>query len=202
VKVIGLTGSIGMGKSILAEQFRRLKVPVHDADAVVHQLLEPGGAAFPAVRARFPQVIVRGKIDRKKLGAIIFDNPHEKRALEDIMHPLVRESSQKFIAACRRRNLRLCVLDIPLLFETGRAREMDHIVCVTAPHFVQIRRVLSRPGMNKALFHKIVAAQLSDSVKRILSDTVINSARGRRYTTGRLKKLIAQLKKRKTAQGS
>ncbi len=196
MKIIGLTGSIGMGKSVLARQFRALRIPVHDADACVHALMMPKGPAFAAIARHFPQTIVDGRVDRGKLGKIVFADDAKRHVLEAILHPLVRKSAQKFVWDCRRRNAKLCVLDIPLLFETGRDRDVDHVVCATAPQFVQIRRVLNRKGMTKERLDKILSAQLEDGIKRVLSDTVVNSARGRNHTLGRLKKLKKKLLRR------
>ncbi len=189
MRVIGLTGSIGMGKSILAGQFRSIGVPVHDADAVVHELMQPNGAAFILVSNEFPEVIIDGKIDRKALGKIVFNDAEKRSILEGIIHPLVRQSSNHFIAMCRKNREKICVLDIPLLFETGRSMDMDEILTVTAPAWVQKRRVLSRKNMTLDKFKAIVKTQLPDYRKRLQSDYVVLSARGKRHTLNAIKRI-------------
>ena len=192
MKVIGLTGSIGMGKSVLADQCRFLNIPVHDADQVVHALLQPKGAAFKPVSVAFPNVIINGEIDRKALGRIVFQDIKKRRLLESIMHPLVRQSSDAFVALCRKRREKLCILDIPLLFETGRDQDMHQIICTTAPAWIQKRRVLSRAGMTEEKFKQIKNAQIPDLYKRLQSDYIIRSCRGKRYTLNALKALKAK----------
>ena len=189
MKIIGLTGSIGMGKSVTAHQWRSIGVPAHDADFAVHQLLKPDGKAFPLIKRDFPTVIKKGVIDRQALGKIVFNKAEERRKLENIIHPLVRENSQKFIECCRRRRVAICVLDIPLLFETGRDRDVDVVMCVTAPQWVQKRRVLSRPNMTAEKFKSIAKTQMPDYRKRVLSDYVVITARGRRHTLNAIKKI-------------
>lgn len=178
-----------MGKSTLAAQARRLGIPVHDADTVVHALMRPDGAAFNDIQSAFPSVIQNGSIDRKALGHIVF-NDHDKRAvLESIIHPLVRQSSSNFISHCQKHRYSFCILDIPLLFELSRDADMDFIICVSAPKYVQKRRVLSRPAMTLDKYNSIVKTQMPDYRKRVLSDLVILSARGRRHTLNALKRL-------------
>lgn len=191
--VIGLTGSIGMGKSVLARQFRKLGVAVHESDKVVHKLLGPRGAAVEKVAKAFPAAFKKGVLDRKVLGGIVFKDPAARKKLEKILHPMVRASSLKFLNLCRTQGRKMAVLDIPLLFETGQARRFDHIVCVTAPQFVQTRRVLSRNNMTRKRLNAILELQLPDAVKQQRSDTVINTARGYRATMGDLRRLIEQL---------
>jgi dephospho-CoA kinase len=189
MKIIGLTGSIGMGKSTLANQWRSIGVPVHDADACVHDLMTPNGDAFDAIMTAFPDVIVNKQIDRKVLGKLVFNDPEKRKILENIIHPLVRTRSDKFISLCRKRRVPVCVLDIPLLFETGRDVVMDTVICVSAPSWVQKRRVLARPNMTPEKFKSIVSAQISDYRKRVASDHVIISARGKRHTLNAIKKI-------------
>lgn len=189
MRIIGLTGSIGMGKSVAAKQWRSLGVPVHDADAVVHQLLSPNGKAFSLVQQAFPSVVMNGEIDRRELGKIVFHDAGQRAVLESILHPLVRESSHKFIEQCRRRREKICVLDIPLLFETGRDKTVHEIMCVTAPHWVQRRRVLARPNMTEDKFKAIVKMQTPDYRKRSLSDHVVITACGRRRTLNAIKRI-------------
>jgi len=189
VKIIGLTGSIGMGKSILANQFRFIGVPVHDADKVVHDLMQPNGAAFVRVANQFPSVIENDKINRKALGKIVFHDAGKRVILENIIHPLVRQSSNHFIAMCRKRRDKICVLDIPLLFETGRDLDMDEIICVTAPLWIQKRRVMSRKNMTLNKFKSIVKTQLPDYRKRLMSDHLVISSHGKRHTLNAIKRI-------------
>jgi dephospho-CoA kinase len=185
--IIGLTGSIGMGKSVLAAQCRFLKIPVHDADAAVHAMMQPDGPAFDDVCAAFPTAMNSGKIDRAALGKIIFHDSDKRHILESIIHPLVRESSNHFVSQCYKRREKLCVLDIPLLFETGRDKDMDTVICTTAPSWVQQRRVLSRPNMSEEKFKQIKSAQIPDLYKRLRSDYIILSCRGHRHTLNALR---------------
>lgn len=193
--VVGLTGSIGMGKSVTARQLRRMGVPVHEADAAVHRLLGPGGAGVAAVARRFPQALKKNRIDRKALGAIVFADPSARRDLEAILHPLVRAESEEFLKRCRARRCPLAVLDVPLLFETRQQGRFDHILCVTAPYFVQKRRVISRPGMDESRLKAVLAIQLPDARKRRAADTVINTARGYRATRACIRKTIKELRR-------
>lgn len=178
--ILGLTGSIGMGKSTAARQLRRLGFPVHDADAVVHGLLAKGGAAVPAIAAVFPGVVTDGVVDRAALGAQVFRDPEALRRLEAIVHPLVRRAERRFLARARRQRRRLVVLDIPLLFETGGAARCDAVAVVSAPPFVQAQRVLARPGMTKARLEAIRRKQMPDGDKRRRADLVIPTGCGHR----------------------
>lgn len=179
-----------MGKSATATLMRVLKVPVFDSDACVHGLLN--GAAIPHIRAVFPSVWdnTRQSIDRQVLGRIVFANPHAKAQLEAILHPLVWAEQQKFIAKSRRAGHRQIVLDIPLLFETGRNRICDKTICVTAPAFLQKSRVLARKDMSSDKYNSILKSQLPDRDKRYLSDFVIQTGLGRAFTLQKLKKIL------------
>ncbi len=177
--ILGLTGSIGMGKSAAAADFRRLGVAVHDADAAVHELLGPGGAAVAAVSAAFPGVADGPAIDRRKLGAAVFGDDPALDQLEAVLHPLVREHERCFLGIMARRRRSLVVLDIPLLFETGGEARCDAVVTVTAPAFVQSRRVLARPGMTRERLTAILSRQTPDPEKRRRSDFVVNTGLGR-----------------------
>lgn len=195
--VIGLTGSIGMGKSTTAQQFRACGVPTHDSDAAVHELMEPGTPAHQAILTAFPSVEdENGGIDRQALGKIVFADQNKKAALEAILHPAVRSLSEEFIKTCRFQGRKIAVLDIPLLFETGRNHDVDYTVCVTAPYFVQKRRVLARPGMNEQKFKSILQSQLPDAFKRCCSDFVINTASGKAQSLRDVKKIIARVLKK------
>jgi dephospho-CoA kinase len=174
--ILGLTGSIGMGKTVTAQLFAEAGVPVHDADAAVHRLYED--AAVAAIEAAFPGTTAAGKVDRAKLAARVLDDEAAIKRLEAIVHPLVRESETRFLAAAAAQGARLVVLDIPLLFETGGEARVDAVVVVSAPAEVQRARVLARPGMTPAKLDAILAKQVPDSDKRERAHFVVDSARG------------------------
>jgi len=173
--ILGLTGSIGMGKSTTAGFFREAGVPVHDSDAVVHRLYE--SEAVGPVEAAFPGVTVDGRIDRAKLAEKLVGNPDAIRSLEAIVHPLVRAVSEGFIKEQAARGARVIVLDIPLLFETGRDNKVDAVVVVSAPADVQRARVLKRPGMTAEKLDALLARQMSDAEKRARAHFVVDSSR-------------------------
>ncbi|MGE5548136.1 MAG: dephospho-CoA kinase [Solirubrobacterales bacterium] len=178
MKILGLTGSIGMGKSTAAKMLSRMGVPVHDADATVHRLLAKGGAAVAPVEAAFPGVVREGAVDRAELGRRVFGDRPALRRLEAILHPLVRQAEQAFLARHRRRRTALVVLDIPLLFETGGERRCDRVAVVSCPAFLQAQRVLRRPGMYPARLAAIRAQQMPDAAKRRRADFVIPTGSG------------------------
>lgn len=186
MRILCLTGSIGMGKSTAAAQLRRLGLPVHDADAAVHRLLAKDGAAVPAVAAAFPGVVDDGAVDRKALGARVFGDETALRRLEAILHPLVHAEEKRFLAAAARRGARIAILDIPLLFETGGEGRCDAVVVVTAPAFLQAQRVLRRPGMTGERLAAILARQMPDAAKRRRADFVVPTGLGRRESLRRL----------------
>jgi dephospho-CoA kinase len=195
VIVLGLTGSIGMGKSAAAATLRRLGVPLFDADAEVHRLLGPGGGGVAAVDAAFPGVRnAAGMIDRRALGQRVFGNPPALRRLEGILHPMVRTAERRFVARARARHQRLVVLDIPLLFETGGTGCCDYVVVVSAPARLQRERVMRRPGMTESRFAEIVQAQLPDVEKRRRADFVVGTALGRNVAFGRLQGIVRKLR--------
>ena len=196
MKVIGLTGSIGMGKTTAASLFRRRGIPVYDADRAVHRLSEKGGAAVPAIARAFPGVVVDGAVDRKKLGAIVFKDPRALKRLEAILHPLVAEQRGLFLRRMRARRQPLVVLDIPLLFETGGAALADHIVVVSAPAFLQTARVMKRPGMTREKLAGILAHQMPDGEKRRRADNVIETGLGKRAALRQIDRLLRDLRKR------
>ena len=173
--ILGLTGSIGMGKSTTANFFRDAGVPVHDSDAAVHHLYE--GDAVASVEAAFPGVTVDGRIDRAKLAEKLVGNPDGIRKLEAIVHPLVRAVSEQFVTEQAARGARVIVLDIPLLFETGGETRVDAVVVVSAPPEVQRARVLSRDGMTAARLDALLARQMSDAEKRARAHFVVDSSR-------------------------
>ncbi|EKF41743.1 dephospho-CoA kinase [Nitratireductor indicus] len=174
--VLGLTGSIGMGKSTTAGMFVDEGVPVHDSDAAVHRLY--AGAAAPLIEARFPGTVSDGVVDRTRLAAAVLSNPQAMKALEAIVHPLVRKDADDFVERNRAEGRPLVVLDIPLLFETGGMDRVDRIAVVTASAEEQRRRVLSRPGMTEEKFEAILARQVPDAEKRRRADFIIDTGNG------------------------
>ncbi len=192
--VVGLTGSIGMGKSTFVAMLRRMGIPVHDADAAVHRLIGPGGAAVPAIEVGFPGTVVDGAVDRARLGDRVFGDPAARARLEAILHPLVRRSARDFLKCQTRLRHDLVVLDIPLLFETGAEELCDVVIVVSAPRAVQAGRVLSRPGMTEAKFRGILAAQLSDTEKRRRADFVVSTGRAKAATLRRLSAIVTLLR--------
>ena len=171
--VLGLTGSVGMGKSTVAHMFARLGIPVFDADAVVHRLQGPGGALAGSIEKAFPGTTGPGGVDRQALGARVFGDAAALARLEDIVHPAVRAAREAFLL--EHAGAPLVVLDIPLLFEKGAAEEVDAVLVVSAPAEVQRRRVLARPGMTPGRFAEILALQTPDAEKRARADYVIDT---------------------------
>lgn len=193
--ILGLTGSIGMGKSTAAAMLRRLGVPLFDADLVVHQLLAPGGAAVDAVSAAFPGVRTeRGAIDRALLGRRGFDDPAALERIEQIIHPMVRAEEKRFLDRARARREPLAVLDIPLLFETGGHCRCDYVLVVSAPALVQRQRVLRRPGMTEIRLALILEKQMPDRAKRRRADFVVPTGSGRNLTLRRLREIVRLLR--------
>jgi dephospho-CoA kinase len=192
--IAGLTGSIGMGKSNAALALRQLGVPVHDADAAVHKLLGPGGGAVKKVATIFPEALKGDRIDRKILGDRVFGDTAALRRLEAIIHPLVRQSSRAFVTSAARRRVRLVVLDIPLLYESGGEKTVDVVIVVSAPRQIQQQRVLARPGMTVEKFKSILGRQVPDSVKRRRADFVVRSGGHRGDTFRQLKRIVHRLK--------
>ena len=174
--ILGLTGSIGMGKTTTARLFAEEGVPVHDSDAAVHRLYE--GDAVAAIEQAFPGTTAAGKVDRQKLGAKVVNDATALKRLEGIVHPLVRESETKFLEAARARGESIVVLDIPLLYETGGEKRVDAVVVVTAPAEVQRKRVLERPGMTPDKFAGLLEKQVPDAQKRARADFIVDSGHG------------------------
>ncbi len=199
MRILGLTGSIGMGKTVATRLLRRLRVPVHDADAEVHRLLGRNGAAVAAVAAAFPGTVQDGVIDRKKLGALVYGENDETsmRRLEQIIHPLVRRATGRWLRQQARRRARAVVLDVPLLFESGGPGRYDGVIVVTAPGFLQRQRVLRRPGMTAARFDDINRRQLPDRLKRARADAVVTSGLGQRVTRRGLRRALRRLRRRR-----
>jgi dephospho-CoA kinase len=176
--VIGLTGSIAMGKSVTARMFAAEGVPVLDADAEVHRLYDVGGAAVVPLAEILPEAIRDGRVDRARLSAAIAQDETLLSRIEAVVHPLVRARQLAFLDQCRARGEAVAVLDVPLLFETGRDKEMDRIVVVTAPAEVQRARALARPGMTSEKFDLILARQVPDAEKRRRAHYVVDTSLG------------------------
>lgn len=198
--VLGLTGSIGMGKSTTAAMFREAGVPVHDSDEAVHRLY--AGAAAPLVEAAFPGTLVDGVVDRNRLAARVLGDREAIRRLEAIVHPLVRADADAFLDRHRRAGARLVVLDIPLLFETGGRGRVDKVVVVTAPAETQRERVLARPGMTPEKFEAILSKQVPDAKKRAMADFVIDTGRGLDHARAAVVAIVAILTGENEAAGS
>ncbi len=194
--ILGLTGSIGMGKSETAKMFRRLGVPVYDADAAVHRLMAPGGTAVAPVEAAFPGVVIDGAINRPELGRRVFGDRAVLRRLEGIVHPLVGRAQRDFLAREARRRTPLVVLDVPLLFENRGEERTDAIAVVSAPYRIQSHRVLARPAMDETKFHDILDKQVPDRIKRLAADFVLETGLGKAWTLRRVRELVTMLRDR------
>lgn len=189
--VVGLTGSIGMGKSTAAAMLRRMRVALFDADQVVHRLLAPGGGAVAKVEAAFPgSRRDDGGIDRNRLGQLVFGDPQALTRLEGILHPMVAETEKRFVARARARGERLVVLDIPLLYESRGAARCDYVIVVSAPPRIQRQRVMRRPGMTEARFAAILQQQMPDAEKRRCADFVVPTGLDRGFSLRRLRAII------------
>lgn len=188
--VIGLTGSIGMGKTTAARALVRMGLPVHDSDAAVHKLFAHGGGAVGPVGEMFPDAIRDGRVDRTTLGELVFNEPGALDRLEAIVHPLVRRESQAFLRRCAARRETLAVLDVPLLFEVNRQSDCDLVILVTAPAFVQAQRVLRRPGMTRQRLADIRSRQMQDVEKRCRADFIVQTGLGRRETLRALSHVV------------
>ena len=189
--VIGLTGSIGMGKTTTAKLFAAEGIPVLDSDAVVHDLYSAD--AVPMIEAAFPGTTISGRVDRLELGNILRENPANFRKLEAIVHPLVRERQEAFLRKAREENQNFAVLDIPLLFETGGETRVDKVVVVSCAPEIQRQRVLSRPGMTEEKFEMILARQMPDAEKRRRADFIIDSGNGVEAARDQVREILQRL---------
>ena len=190
-KIYGLTGSIGMGKSAVAAMIAKMGIPLFDADAQVHRLQGPGGKALALIEARFPGTTGPEGVNRAKLAAIVLAHPHERKALEAIIHPMVWAARRAFLRLHASRPL--IILDIPLLFETGRQRDVDRIIVVSAPADVQRSRALSRPGMTAEKFEALAARQVPDAEKRRQAHFIVDSSQGLDQALAQVKAIVAIL---------
>ena len=193
--IIGLTGSIGMGKSTAAKIFRGFGLPVYNADQAVHALLAKGGKGVKPVARLFPDTLRNGAIDRRALGHQVFTSPAKLRRLENILHPLVQQAERAFVNKARQKKVKAGVLEIPLLFETKANRRCDVTICVTAPQAVQKERVMRRPDMTAAKFRAILKLQMPDREKRRRADHIISTAKSTADTRRQLTRLWAGLQK-------
>ncbi len=193
MRILGLTGSIGMGKSTTAKLFAEAGVPVYDADAAVHQLYE--GEAAPAIEAAFPGTTVDGKVDRPKLSARVVHDPAAIKQLEQIVHPMLGASRQKFFAEAEAAKAPVVVLDIPLLFETGGEKRMDAVVVVSTSPELQRERVLARGTMDEAKLDAIIAKQMPDAEKRKRADFVVDTSHGLDPVRAQITHILAEVVK-------
>lgn len=201
--VLGITGSIGMGKSTVCGMLHERGIPVHDADAAVHRLLGPGGGAVGVVGQAFPEVLRIGEqgvaqIDRAALGRLVFADAGLRRKLEGILHPVVRQQSDSFVADHRRQGTEMIALDIPLLFETGGEGRVDVTICVSANAELQEARVMARPGMTHEKFKRILSGQMPDAEKRKRADIVLRTDMPHAETEAELDRLLAEIRASKT----
>jgi dephospho-CoA kinase len=197
--VLGLTGSIGMGKSTTAEMFREAGVAVHDADATVHRLYQ--GEAVPLIEAAFPGTTFDGKVDRTRLAQQVLGNAAALKRLEALVHPLVRRAEEKFLADARARGDRVVVLDIPLLYETGGENRVDAVAVVSAGDAQQRARVLARPGMTAEKFEAILAKQVPDTDKRRRADFVVDSSQGLDVARAQVNEILRAVAKMPVRRG-
>ncbi len=189
--VLGLTGSLGMGKSTTAKFFAEEGIPVHDADATVHRLYE--GEAAAAIEAAFPGTTVDGRVDRKKLAKCALDDPAAMQRLEAVVHPMVRAAEERFLAEAERNHASVVVLDIPLLFETDGDRRCDAVVVVSAPADVQRARSLERPDMTEEKLAAILARQMPDAEKRRRADFVVDTSKGFDQARAQVRDILARV---------
>lgn len=188
--ILGLTGSIGMGKSTTAQMFRQLNICVHDADKTVHDLYK--NEAVTPLGELFPSAIINGAVDRQILGGLVLNNPDNMIQLENIVHPLVRLKETEFLDKARKNGEQLVVLDIPLLFETGGDKRVDAILVVTADEKIQAGRVLSRTGMDQSKFDAILSKQTPDKEKKQRADFIIDTGLGLDHARANVQKIVEQ----------
>jgi dephospho-CoA kinase len=194
--VVGLTGSVGMGKSTTAQMFAEAGAPVYDADAEVHRLYAAGGAAGPLIEDAFPGVVKDGAVDRALLRARVLSQPEALERLNRIVWPLMGAARASFFERAEAANADIVVLDIPLLLETGGEKNVDAVVVVSAPSNIQQERVLARPGMSTATFEAILAAQMPDSEKRARAHFVVDTSRGLEPARRQVEEILATLRER------
>jgi len=189
--ILGLTGSIGMGKSTTAKLFAEAGVPVYDADATVHQIYE--GEAAPAIETAFPGTTIDGKVDRARLSAKVVHDPAAMRRLEEIVHPMLRAHHQKFLDDAERSGAAVAVMDVPLLFETGGEKRVDAVVVVTTSPEVQRQRILARENMTAEKLDAILSRQMPDEEKRKRADFVVDTSHGLDPVRARIRDILDQV---------
>jgi dephospho-CoA kinase len=197
--ILGLTGSIGMGKSTTAKMFAEEGVPVHDSDAVVHRLYD--GEAVAAIEAAFPGTTANGRVDRNRLAAHVVAHPGDFKKLEALVHPLVRAAEQRFLAEAAKAGAKVVLLDIPLLYETAGDARCDAVVVVSAPADVQRERVFARGGMTDERFETIIARQVPDAVKRERADFVVDSSKGFDHARAQVREILAAVARMPSKRG-
>jgi dephospho-CoA kinase len=193
MKILGLTGGIGMGKSTAAAAFRRARIPVFDADAAVHRMQARGGRAVRAIERAFPGTVQNGAVNRTALRQAVLGRPEALKRLEGILHPMVQQEEHEFVARARRQKRRAAVLDIPLLFETGGDQRVDQVIVVSAPPTVQIQRIRQRRRMSDADIKAVIARQMPDVEKRRRADTIIHTGLSRHYSLRQLSRIIREI---------
>ena len=193
MKILGLTGGMGMGKSTAAAAFRRARIPVFDADATVHNMQARGGRAVRAIETAFPGTVRKGAVDRAALRRAVLGKPASLARLEGILHPMVRQEERAFVARARRRRNRAVVLDIPLLLETGGDQRVDRVIVVSAPRSIQLHRLRSRRRMTEADIEAVMARQMPDAEKRRHADTVIHTGLSRHHSLKSLRRVIREV---------
>jgi dephospho-CoA kinase len=194
MKIIGLTGGIGMGKSTAAAVFRRARIPVFDADAAVHRLQARGGRAVRVIEAAFPGTTRDGAVDRNALRRAVVGHPAALKQLEGILHPMVEQAEREFVQRARRAGRHAVVLDIPLLFEVGGDRRVHQVVVVSAPPSIQLHRIRLRRRMSAADIAAMIARQMPDAEKRRRADVVVRTGLSRHHTQRRLRRFIEELR--------
>tara|TARA_Y100000589_G_scaffold36055_1_gene30162 strand:+ start:3300 stop:3896 length:597 start_codon:yes stop_codon:yes gene_type:complete len=191
--VLGVTGSIAMGKSTVSTMLSHLNNPIHDADKTVHELMDVNGKAYYEIAKIFPRAVQINGVNRTRLGQEVFGNLEKLKQLENILHPLVREARDKFVRQHHRYKSRLVILDVPLLYETGGDKDCDKVLVVSAPHFIQKQRALARRGMTQKKFDDILKRQLPDHEKRKRADFIVPTGLGKAFTYRALKRVIRDL---------
>jgi dephospho-CoA kinase len=200
--MVGLTGSIGMGKSETAKMFARLGVPVYDADAAVARLYDVGGAAVPEIEKAFPGTTRDGRVDRAALRQRVVNDPAALKTLDSVVHPLVGAERNGFLEGAIAQGADIVVMDVPLLFETNGHTRMDAVVVVSAPAHIQRERVLARPGMSPELLDSILARQMPDEEKRAKAHYVVVTDMGLDHAFEQVKMIVAELRARRNKQTS